>query len=196
VLTPLTLDSVSRSQKLTRPSRRRRANTAVFLGGVAAFAVIGGLLAFLWLRPRPQPVAGPPPPVDAAPLVAVAQADAGFAPMVIEASDAAPGAHPVKHPAKVVKHPKVVVTKVPPPAKVVPPVVEKPRASTERVEAKFRAVRTEYADFKKAYGNRLESEWSAVLFLATYGKADKYEKLDGMIDRLRSQMSRVRAGTE
>jgi serine/threonine protein kinase len=189
VLTPLTRDSVSRSQKLTRRPAARRPNMALFLAGVAAFAVIGGLLAFLVLRPRPKPVAVPPARVDAASVVAVVQADAGYAPMVIEAPDAGP-THPVRHPTKVVKHPKQPPTKA-------PPLVEKPsRSSPERVEAKFRAVRGEYADFKKAYGARLESEWSAVLFLATYGKADKYEKLDGMIDRLRAQMSRVRKGTE
>jgi serine/threonine protein kinase len=187
VLTPLTLEAVSRSQRLARP--RRRSSMALFLAGVAAFALVGGLLAFLWLRPKPKPVAVPAPAADAAP-VAAAPVDAGFAPMVIEASDAGSPLHPVKHPVvRVTKHPKVPLAKA-------LPVVEKPKASAEKVEAKFRAVRREYADFKKAYGARLESEWSAVLFLATYGKADKYEKLDAMIDRLRAQMGKVRAGAE
>ncbi|MBI5479815.1 MAG: serine/threonine protein kinase [Deltaproteobacteria bacterium] len=190
VLTPLTLDAVSRSQRLVR--RQPRAGTVAFVAGVAAFAVIGGLLAFLWLRPKPMPVAVPPPQLDAAPaVVAPAPVDAGLAPPVVTQADAAPARPPARHPPpRVAKHPK------PPPTKAPPPVVDKPKVSPEKVEAKFRAVRGEYADFKKAYGARLESEWSAVLFLATYGKADKYEKLDGMIDRLRAQMGKVRKGAE
>jgi serine/threonine protein kinase len=201
VLTPLTLDSVSRSQKLVR--RSPRSHRIAFVAAVVGFSVVGGLLAFLWLRPPPTPRAASAQvdaasPVDAAGRldaapVAVAPdpRDAGFAAMEIPAPDASPAPHPPRHPpAKGGRHLKAPVAKAP------PPVADRPKGSPERVEAKFRAVRQEYADFKRAYGARLESEWSAVLFLATYGKADKYEKLDGMIDRLRSQMAKVRKGTE
>jgi len=63
------------------------------------------------------------------------------------------------------------------------------------VEEKFRTVRREYAEFERAYGPRLEAEWNAVLFLATYGREDKYEKLDSMIDKLRAHMAKVRASS-
>jgi hypothetical protein len=189
VLSPLTLDAVSRSQRLVRPGPRR--GRMALVAAAAAFAIIGGLIALVGLRSKPQPVVAPAPQADAAPVrVAPAPVDASFAPMVVTLGDAGPARPPVKHPpTKVAKHPKPPLTKAPPP-------LEKPKVAPERVEAKFRAVRGEYADFRQAYGARLESEWSAVLFLATYGKADKYEKLDGMIDRLRAQMSRVRKGTE
>jgi serine/threonine protein kinase len=189
VLTPVTMASVSRSQKLVR--RPSRARVVAFVTAIAAFTAVGGVAAFLWLRPHVPPVAPVAAPVDAAVAVAKpAGVDAGFEPMVITASDGGiPRPHP-RHPApRAAKHARAVPPKA-------PPTVERPRVAPERVEAKFRAVRREYSDFKRAYGARLEAEWNSVLFLATYGKADKYEKLDGMIDRLRAEMARVKRGVE
>jgi serine/threonine-protein kinase len=171
----------------TSRTRAPRAGTptAAYLAALVGVAVLGGALAFAFLRPArpaPRPVAAAGPldaavPADAAVAAAPADAMAPLPPLVVE--------HRKPRGPKQPRDPRAV--KTPPPA-------AKPGASPERVEAKFRAVRREYADFKKAYGARLEPEWNAVLFLATYGKADKYERLDGLIDKLRAEMARARKG--
>jgi hypothetical protein len=55
-------------------------------------------------------------------------------------------------------------------------------------------VRSEYAQFKSQYGEVLEDKWNAIASEITFGKADKFEKVDAMLDALRREMARVRAG--
>ncbi|HEY3355949.1 MAG TPA: protein kinase, partial [Polyangia bacterium] len=175
----------------TIPAARRPVPVAAYVGGLVGVATLGGVLAFALLRPH----APTPPRVAAAPAVdAGGQQDAARAAVVVDAMPALPplvvehSKHPTEprtRPPKPPREPKLPATKAP--AAPAP-------AGHERVEAKFRAVRREYGDFKKAYGARLEPEWNAVLFLATYGKGDKYERLDGLIDKLRAEMGRVKKG--
>jgi hypothetical protein len=160
-----------------------------YVAALVGVALLGAAIAFALLRPTAPAVVVPP--IASAPL----DAASASAPIAAAAADAAP----VVLPPLVVEHAR---TEPPrprtprPPRESRAPKAPPASASPERVEAKFRAVRKEYAEFKKAYGSRLEPEWNAVLFLVTYGKADKYERLDGMIDKLRGEMAKVRRGAE
>ena len=70
-----------------------------------------------------------------------------------------------------------------------------PSAHTaESVQAKFQKVRGEYLAFKSQYGGILEERWNAIASEITYGKADKYERVDTLLDALRREMQHVRAG--
>ena len=61
------------------------------------------------------------------------------------------------------------------------------------VERKFRQVNREHNRFKKSYGEVLQSDWQDILFYHTNSKdPDKYERLNGMLDRFRSKLSKQR----
>ena len=64
----------------------------------------------------------------------------------------------------------------------------------DQVQAKFRTVKSEYAAFKSQYGPVLEDKWNAIASEITFGKADKFDKVDAMLDALRREMGKVRAG--
>jgi serine/threonine protein kinase len=64
----------------------------------------------------------------------------------------------------------------------------------EAVQAKFQKVRGEYLAFRAQYGGVLEEKWNGIASEITYGKADKYERVDALIEALRREMARVRAG--
>ena len=64
----------------------------------------------------------------------------------------------------------------------------------DAVQAKFRSVKQEYLTFKGQYGWVLEERWNSIASEITYGKADKFEKLDAMLDGLRHEMSKIRSG--
>jgi hypothetical protein len=64
----------------------------------------------------------------------------------------------------------------------------------EQVQAKFRTLKGEYAAFKSQYGPVLEDKWNAIASEITFGKAEKFEKVDAMLDALRREMAKVRAG--
>ncbi len=66
--------------------------------------------------------------------------------------------------------------------------------SADAVQAKFQKLRSEYAAFKGQYGPVLEERWNAIASEITFGKADKFEKVDGMLDALRREMGKVRDG--
>ncbi len=87
--------------------------------------------------------------------------------------------------------------KAPPPSPQKPePVVKKgpKRTSPEAVDEKFKQVRKEYNAFKNHYGAVLEERWNAVVQEATFGKSDKYERVDSMLDALRREMGKVKDG--
>jgi hypothetical protein len=90
---------------------------------------------------------------------------------------------------------KVVKAAPPPPRPVAaPPAVA--RHTPEQVQAKFRTVKGEYATFKSQYGSVLEDRWNTIASEITFGKADKFDKLDAMLDSLRHDMAKVRSGGE
>jgi hypothetical protein len=66
--------------------------------------------------------------------------------------------------------------------------------SPDAVQAKFRAVKAEYTAFKSQYGAVLEERWNSIADEITFGKADKFEKLDAMLDGLRREMGKVKNG--
>jgi hypothetical protein len=68
------------------------------------------------------------------------------------------------------------------------------KRSPDSVQKKFRVVKVEYAAFKSQYGSVLEERWTAIASEITFGKADKYAKVDAMLDELRRQMAKVRSG--
>ena len=63
------------------------------------------------------------------------------------------------------------------------------------VEGKFRVITREYEDFRKQYGQRLESQWNAISEEINFGKpGEKYVRVNAMLDALRREMRRERAG--
>ena len=70
-----------------------------------------------------------------------------------------------------------------------------PHTSADAVLHKFRTVRQEYASFKSQYGSVLEDRWNAIANEITFGKGDKFGKVDQMLDSLRHEMQRVRSGS-
>ena len=64
----------------------------------------------------------------------------------------------------------------------------------DQVQAKFRTVKSEYTAFKSQYGSVLEDKWNAIASEITFGKADKFDKVDAMLDALRHEMAKVKAG--
>jgi hypothetical protein len=69
-----------------------------------------------------------------------------------------------------------------------------PRRSPEAVQNKYQTVKREYAAFKKQYGAVLEERWTAIASEITFGKSDKFTKVDAMLDALRKEMAKVRSG--
>jgi eukaryotic-like serine/threonine-protein kinase len=68
-------------------------------------------------------------------------------------------------------------------------------ATQAQVEAKFRAVRREYDDFKRAFGPRLEPSWNRLLEQYTFSQGEgKFTKFDGMLDEFRREMAKVKNG--
>jgi hypothetical protein len=68
------------------------------------------------------------------------------------------------------------------------------RRSPEAVQDKYQTVKHEYAAFKKQYGSVLEERWTAIASEITFGKGDKFAKVDAMLDALRKEMAKVRSG--
>jgi len=60
------------------------------------------------------------------------------------------------------------------------------------VLAKFRRVRGQYNRFKAKYGNRLEPLWQRILKTAVYSGADRYSRLNVLLDALGGQMATIR----
>ena len=69
-----------------------------------------------------------------------------------------------------------------------------PNKSPEAVQAKFKTVNIEYTAFKTQYGGVLEDRWNAIASEITFGKVDKFAKVDQMLDQLRKEMAKVRSG--
>jgi hypothetical protein len=72
----------------------------------------------------------------------------------------------------------------------------RPTTASANVQEKFRAVKAEYDLFKGEYGSVLEEKWNAIANEIAFGKADKFDKVDAMLDALTREMATVRAGEE
>ena len=168
-------------QLLQHPQRR-----GLFIAGTLAALVAGGGMALMLARPSHAP-AGPamaagPQPAPPAPVVTPLEPAPAPAPTVMPTPtrDVLPPRHSARH------HEKV--------NKVVSSRAGQRGHSPEQVQAKFRTVKSEYSAFKTQYGPVLEDKWNAIASEITFGKADKYEKVDQMLEALRHEMAKVRAG--
>jgi serine/threonine protein kinase len=159
-------------QLLAHPRRR----LFFFFGGTLA-ALAGGTLMMLLARPTPIPraISAPPPPTPVVTEIKTVQ-------LPVAAEIPPPPPKPVEH-----HHPKA------PPKHVVASRSEA-GPSPEAVQAKFKTVKSEYTAFKTQYGAVLEDRWNAIASEITFGKGDKYAKVDQMLDQLRKEMAKVRAG--
>jgi hypothetical protein len=177
-------------QLLAHPQRR-----GLFIAGTMAALVAGGALAMILARPGHVPAttvggggapALPPPPVVkpvVTPLEPTPPPATGQAVLPTPTRDQLPPRH--------VARPHAKVNKVP---TVVPKSSSHIARTPEQVQAKFRTVKGEYASFKSQYGPVLEDKWNAIASEITFGKADKMDKVDAMLDSLRREMAKVRAG--
>jgi serine/threonine-protein kinase len=166
-------------QLLMHPQRRLQ----FIVGGTVAM-LAGGALVLLLARPAPPPpvatqVTVPPPvvtPIKTVPL-----------PVATELPPAPqPPPKRLEHDKK--RHPKGIVAARP---------VEPARSgghSPDAVQAKFQKVKSEYSSFKAQYGSVLEDRWNAIATEITFGKGDKFAKVDQMLDQLRKEMAKVKAG--
>jgi eukaryotic-like serine/threonine-protein kinase len=176
----------------------------LFIAGTMTALVAGGALAAWLTKPPPSPVGGPPPAQvasagsgsgTAAPPPAVVVTQLGL-PVVTQLNPSPGGPRPVVP--SLVNRAKGGKPK-PRPARPAPakPAAPPPRVVThspEQVQAKFRAVKGEYAGFKGQYGPVLEDRWNTIASEITFGKADKFDKLDAMLDSLRRDMAKVKSG--
>ncbi len=65
-------------------------------------------------------------------------------------------------------------------------------AEKKRVLAKYMRVKRQYVAFKAKYGERLERYWIRIARTAVYSGADRYKRLDRLLDDLAVRMARVR----
>jgi serine/threonine-protein kinase len=166
-------------QLLAHPRRK-----LFFFAGGALAMLAGGALVLPFARPsRPPPVVAQvieqPPPVVTPIALAL--------PRPQEIPPAAKKVEPQvkRHPAA--KHPIAVAPKA----------VEAPpsgKHSPDAVQAKFKTVKSEYSSFKAQYGGVLEDRWNAIATEITFGKGDKFAKVDQMLDQLRKEMAKVKSG--
>ncbi len=181
-------------QLLAHPQRR-----GLFVAGTLAALVAGGSVAMLLARPSHVPTTAASvatttpttPPSGAAatgPLMPVVTPlePSGEAVLPTPTRDVLPPRHVARPHAKVNK---VVV------APHATPGPHQLRSRTpDQVQAKYRTVKGEYAAFKSQYGAVLEDKWNAIATEITFGKADKFDKVDAMLEALRREMARVRSG--
>ncbi|MDB4965746.1 MAG: hypothetical protein JWN44_1435 [Myxococcales bacterium] len=167
-------------QLLAHPQRRW-----LFMAGTVAALIAGGALAALIWRPSHLPDNPTPGRVAPPPMLKPVVTPLGPDPIAVP-----PPADKQPHrPRPHVKQPKVTAVKPPAPPRVAV------RAHTpDQVQAKFRTVKGEYTAFKSQYGSVLEDKWNAIASEITFGKADKFDKVDAMLDALRHEMAKVKSG--
>jgi serine/threonine protein kinase len=184
---------------LAHPQRR-----GLFIAGTLGALVAGGALT-AWLARPTQPdvivapvattavasaVPPPAPPLPTQPVVTPLPAGTTHSsPQTIQMQQVK-STPPIRN-VRSGKHPAKVAPKAPPPHPAAPHVVAR---TPESVQAKFRTVRGEYAAFKSQYGSVLEDKWNAIASEVTFGKADKFDRVDAMLDSLRREMAHVRSG--
>jgi serine/threonine protein kinase len=181
------LDEIPTSEQVAHPQRK-----GLFFGLLALALFAGGAMSMLLARPARKVVVMPPRPAaetPTTPVVTPLWLPAKYIPRENkpEAKSVDHEAHETRHvPAK---HPQKTVKVAAPPPKA----VETHRP--DQVQAKFRALKGEYSAFKSQYGGVLEDKWNSIANEITFGKADKYDKVDAMLDALRRDMQRIRNGS-
>jgi len=174
-------------QLMAHPQRR-----GLFIAGTVAALVAGGALAMILAKPShspstanggAMPVAPPPPTVTPVVTPLETPPTSGQAVLPTPTRDQLPARHAARPHAKVNK---VVAT--------TPKTMAHVARTPEQVQAKFRTVKSEYSAFKSQYGPVLEDKWNAIASEITFGKADKFDKVDAMLEALRREMAKVKAG--
>ncbi|MGZ3428321.1 MAG: hypothetical protein ACXVCV_16830, partial [Polyangia bacterium] len=171
-------------QLLAHPQRR-----GLFIAGTVAALVAGGALAMVLAKPKHTPtpsVATNAPPTQTTPVVTPLTTPPPTTPVIATAPTPTRDVLPARHAAR--HHEKVNKVVAPPPHAL------QKSHTPEQVQAKFRTLKGEYAAFKSQYGPVLEDKWNAIATEITFGKADKFDKVDAMLDALRREMAKVRAG--
>jgi serine/threonine protein kinase len=168
-------------QLLAHPRRK-----LFFFAGGALAMLAGGALMMALARPTP-----PPPVAKVAAKVIEQPQQPVVTPMK---TIALPQPHEVPPAPKKVEqpkhHPKHPIAVAPKPVEAAP----SGKHSPDAVQAKFQKVKTEYSSFKSQYGGVLEDRWNAIATEITFGKGDKFAKVDQMLDQLRKEMAKVKAG--
>jgi serine/threonine protein kinase len=175
-------------QLLAHPTRR-----GLFIAGTLAALVAGGAAAMILVQssrnvPSSDPTVASRPANGPMPVVTPLETPTLAAPMPTPTPtrDVLPARHAARHHEKVNK---VVAAQHPSAAS------HALRARTpDQVQAKYRAIKGEYGAFKSQYGAVLEDKWNAIAAEITFGKADKFDKVDAMLESLRREMAKVRAG--
>ncbi|HEY2744512.1 MAG TPA: protein kinase [Polyangia bacterium] len=179
-------------QLLAHPQRR-----GLFIAGTLAALVAGGAMAMLLARP--SHVATTAASV-ATTVPSTMPSAANEQPMPVVTPLEPSGAPVLPTPTRDVLPPRRVAR---PHAKVNKVVVAPHQGAAshqlrsrtpEQVQSKYRTVKSEYAAFKSQYGAVLEDKWNTIASEITFGKADKFDKVDAMLDALRREMAKVRAG--
>jgi serine/threonine-protein kinase len=180
-LRPVNTDELMRAHPRRRTIFFVAAGSAMLLGSGVAFlaaraAIRPPVTATAPALPTTSPPVATPPPVEppAPPPVVVTPTTATAA----ETSKPSP--------------PRTKQKRLAAAAKEKPAAAPMVSRSPDAVQAKFRTVKQEYASFKAQYGSVLEERWTAIANEITFGKADKYDKVDGMLDGLRREMARHR----
>jgi hypothetical protein len=167
-------------QLLQHPQRR-----GLFIAGTLAALVAGGGVALMLARPARTSTNTPttrPTTTPTGPMPVVTPLETAPAPVVMPTPT-----RDVLPPRRVARHHQKV-------NKIVSSHAGQRGHTPEQVQAKFRTVKSEYSAFKSQYGSVLEDKWNAIASEITFGKADKYEKVDQMLEALRHEMAKVRAG--
>lgn len=179
------------------PLRRRRSGWLLpLLLGFSAFVVVGGGGALrLWLGRRAEP----PPKIELALKPSPEVPRPVAEPMLPPPEPAKPEPEPPKPEPPPRQSPiKRGVQK--PPAKLKPAIKAAPPAGSEaevaaakrlEVDRKFQQVKSEYLEFKKNFGARLEDRWQQILSDIALGRRD--QGLSDALDALRRDMKRMRA---
>jgi serine/threonine protein kinase len=173
-------------QLMAHPQRR-----GLFIAGTVAALVAGGALAMILARPGHVQTAAdtprstnttPVPTPVVTPLEPTRPPTPTPAVLPTPTRDVLPARHAARPHAKVNK---VVVA---------PKSLQHVSRTPDQVQSKFRTVKSEYSAFKSQYGPVLEDKWNAIASEITFGKADKFDKVDAMLDALRREMAKVKAG--
>lgn len=176
------------------PLRRRSAGWLLpLLLGLGAFVLVGGggALRLLLQRrtnppPKVEPAAKQPEPPH--PIVEPMLPAEPPPPPKVEPSAVTPTRQPA--PKRVVRP---LPPKLKPTGKVTAPASETDAATAKRLEVdrKFQQVKSEYQEFKKNFGARLEDRWQQILSDIALGRRD--QGLSDALDNLRRDMKRLRA---
>jgi serine/threonine-protein kinase len=174
-------------QLLVNPHRR-----TMFIFGAVGAVVAGGTIALLLARAATHRS----PVVEVTPVIQGPVASPIITPIPVATQMPRPP-EPAPAPAPVHKEPQSAKR---PPKRHAPVAVKEPapppasKHSPDAVQAKYAAVKGEYMSFKREYGSVLEDRWTGIANELTFGKANKFEKVDAMLDSLRKEMAKVKSG--